>query len=179
MITWLARIAASLLLIWALGFAVFVVTLPGPADEAVTDVIVVPTGGVGRIARGADLLERHLAKRMFISGVDAKTSARQIARTNKLKPQLFACCVDLGHEASNTRANAEETMEWLRARHAKSVRLVTTDWHMPRARLELDRVVGPGIVILNDAVDSHADFAVLMREYNKFLVRRLAVLEGA
>jgi uncharacterized SAM-binding protein YcdF (DUF218 family) len=161
-----------------LGFAVFVIALPGPADDRVTDAIVVPTGGPGRIARGAQLLARHKARRMFISGVDAKARSRDIAVTNDLDPALFACCVDLGREASNTRSNAEETIAWLRARKVKSVRLVTTDWHMPRARFELDRVVGSDIVIIDDAVDSHASFSVLMREYNKYLLRRLAVLGG-
>ena len=106
------------------------------------------------------------------------TRGREIAAENKLDPGLFACCVDLGREASDTRSNAEETVAWLRARKAKSVRLVTTDWHMPRARFELDQVVGSDIRIIDDAVDSEADFSVLMREYNKYLLRRVAVFAG-
>ena len=178
MTRFLIRVLAVVALFWMLGFAAFVVSLPGPADDRYTDAVVVPTGGSGRIARGADLLARHRAKRMFISGVDPKARSRDIAATNRLDPRLFACCVDLGHEANNTRANAEETVAWLRARHVTSVRLVTTDWHMPRARFELDRVAGSEITILDDAVDSHADFSVLMREYNKYLLRRLAVVGG-
>ena len=178
MIRFIIRVLACVVLAWMLGFSLFVVTLPGPADETITDAIVVPTGGIGRIARGADLLARHRAKRMFISGVDPKAKGHEIALTNRLDPGLFRCCIDLGHEASNTRSNAEETLAWLRAHHARSIRLVTTDWHMPRARFELDRLVGPDIVIVDDAVDSHADFSVLMREYNKYLLRRLAVLGG-
>ncbi len=173
------RISAFILLVWALRFAAFVVFLPGPADPAIrTDVIVVPTGAPGRIQRGAMLVMAGSASRMFISGAALNASAGSIARTNDLDRRLFACCVDVGREASNTRSNAEETVDWLRARKAKSVRLVTTDWHMPRARFELDQVVGPEIRIVDDAVDSRADFETLMREYNKYLLRRIAVLAG-
>jgi ethanolamine utilization microcompartment shell protein EutL len=53
-----------------LGFVAFVVLLPRAADPKLkTDVIVVPTGGVGRTARGAEILEAGSATRMFISGV--------------------------------------------------------------------------------------------------------------
>jgi uncharacterized SAM-binding protein YcdF (DUF218 family) len=178
-IRFLVRIAAVLPLVWALGFAAFVVFLPGPADPMIkTDVIVVPTGGPGRIQRGAKLVMAGSASRMFISGAALNASAGSIARTNDLDRRLFACCVDVGHEASNTRSNAEETIDWLRTRKAKSVRLVTTDWHMPRARFELDQVVGSDIQVIDDAVDSRADFQTLMREYNKYLLRRIAVLAG-
>ncbi len=176
---WLIRLIAFVPLLWALGFAAFVILLPGPADiKARTDAIVVPTGGPGRIARGIEVLAAGSAPRMFISGADRSTSAASIARVGSLDRRLFACCVDIGHEASNTRANAEETLEWLQGRKAKSLRLVTTDWHMPRARFELERVIGRDVRIVSDAVDSEADLSVLAREYNKFLLRRVAALGG-
>lgn len=179
MIRWLIRIGALAPLVWALGFATFVVFLPRPADPAIaTDAIVVPTGAPGRIARGAALLAKHRAPRMLISGAGRGVTASSIARENSLDRRLFTCCVDVGYEASNTRANAKETVDWLAARKAKSVRLVTTDWHMPRARFELDRVAPRDLRIVDDAVDSEADFSVLVREYNKYLLRRLAVLAG-
>lgn len=176
---WLIRLIAFVPLIWALGFFAFVFLLPGPADiKTRTDVIIVPTGGPGRIARGTAVLEAGSAKRMFISGADRNTSAASIARVGSLDQRIFACCVDVGHEASNTRANAEETRDWLQGRRAKSLRLVTTDWHMPRARFELERVIGADVRIVSDAVDSEADLNVLVREYNKFLLRRVAALGG-
>ncbi|UVO55926.1 YdcF family protein [Sphingomonas sp. SUN039] len=162
-----------------LGFVAYAVFLPRAADAAIkTDVIVVPTGGVGRTVRGAAILKAGGARRMFISGVAATTRARDIAAENHLDPHLFDCCVDLGREASDTRSNAEETAAWLAGRKAKSVRLVTTDWHMARARFELDRVLPADIRVIDDAVDSEAGFGVLMREYNKYLLRRVAVLAG-
>lgn len=176
---WLIRLIALVPLVWALGFAAFTIFLPKPSsDTIVTDAIVVPTGAPGRIARGAELLAKGRAGRMFISGVDRSASAASIARVGGLDRRLFAARVEVGHEASNTRANAEETIAWLAARKAKSVRLVTTDWHMPRARFELDQLAPPGLRIVDDAVVSDPEFGVLMREYNKYLLRRIAVLGG-
>ena len=173
-----ARIALLAPLLWAGGFVLFAVTMPGPADERATDAIVVPTGGSGRIARGARLLAAGKAKRMFVSGVDAHTGGPAIAEKNGLPQSLFACCVDLGHEASDTRSNADETSAWLAARHARSVRLVTTDWHMRRALFELRRALPADVEILPDGVESTADLPDLVREYNKYLLRRVAVLGG-
>ena len=175
MVAILARISALLLLGWALGFVIFVVSLPRPFDGPATDVIVVPTGGAGRIARGNALMLEHKARRMFISGVGPNTSAAAIAATNGFDRRIFDCCVDVGNEANDTRSNAEETVAWLRGQKARSIRLITTDWHMPRARLELDRLIGRNIHVIDDAVDSHAELPVLIREYNKFLLRRGAV----
>lgn len=175
----LIRFASLIPLIWVLGFAAWVVLLPRPASNTIrTDAIVVPTGAPGRIARGAALLAVKKADRMFISGADRAASATTIARTNKLDVALFKCCVDVGHEASNTRSNADETIEWMSMHNIKSVRLVTTDWHMPRARFELDQVAGANLRIVDDAVESDADLAVLIREYNKYLLRRVAVMGG-
>ena len=62
--------------------------------------------------------------------------------------------------------------------HYKSVRLVTSDWHMRRARFELERALDGSTTIVPDAVRSDASLAVLLREYNKYLFRRVAVLFG-
>ena len=175
----IARALAIVVVGWALGFALFVVALPSPAPDAIaTDAIVVPTGGGGRVARGAALLEQGRARRMLVSGVGPGVDGGDIAERNQLSPALFAARVDLGREASDTRTNAEETLTWARKNGFGSVRLVTTDWHMPRARFELDQVGDGSLRIVDDAVDSEASFAVLMREYNKYLLRRVSALAG-
>ena len=170
----IGRVLALIVLLWALGFALFVVALPGAADARRTDAIVVLTGGPGRIARGIELLGDRKAKRLLISGVPREVRSSELAVANHASPAVFRCCVDLGHQAVDTRSNAEETVAWLARRKAKSVRLVTTDWHMPRARFELERVLDDRVTIVVDAVESEAEFTVLLREYNKYLLRRAA-----
>jgi uncharacterized SAM-binding protein YcdF (DUF218 family) len=90
--------------------------------------------------------------------------------------KLLACCVDLGSESVDTRSNAEETGRWLARHHFHSVRLITSDWHMRRARYEFGKVLGSKYRITTDAVRSEPPFLTLFGEYNKYVLRRLAVL---
>lgn len=172
------RLFAFLIISWLLGFAVFVIALPRPAGDERTDAIVVPTGAPGRIARGSAIIERGLAKRMFVTGVERTVRPAELAEKQAVPLIVMACCVDLGREASDTRSNAAETAAWVEKHGYRSVRLVTSDWHMPRARFELARALGGDVRIVPDAVRSDATLIALFREYNKYLLRRAAVLAG-
>jgi uncharacterized SAM-binding protein YcdF (DUF218 family) len=174
----ISRTLSMILLVYLLGYALFAVLIPEPADDRQTDAIVVLTGGANRMERGLDLLRRGRAKRMLVSGVDRNVRPADLARTYPGSEPLFACCIDLGREAVDTRSNAEEVARWLKHRNLGSVRLVTTDWHMPRARFELSRQLGSNLPLLGDAVESRPSFRQLFTEYNKYLLRRAAVLVG-
>ena len=174
----IARVLSGLLLLYLLGYALFAGLLPRPADDRPTDAIVVLTGGANRMDRGLDLLQRHKAKRMLVSGADRAVRPADLAARYPGSAPLFQCCIDLGHEAVDTRSNAQEVAQWLKRRHLGSVRLVTTDWHMPRARFELSRQLGSSVSVLGDAVESNPSFETLFMEYNKYLLRRAAVLVG-
>ena len=175
----IGRIAGLILVIWALGFAVFMMSLGRPLDPATrTDAIVVLTGGPGRLDRGIRLMEAGAAKRMLVSGVGRNVRPRELAVQYEADNRLFACCIDLGHQAIDTRSNAEETVEWLKQHKFRSVRLVTTDWHMPRARLELAHVLGDDVKLMGDPVRSSPRIVTLFGEYHKFLVRGIAMLIG-
>jgi len=172
------RIVSLLLLFYLLGYALFVVLLPRPADDRMTDAIVVLTGAPKRIDRGLDILEQHRAKRMLISGVARTVKPAELAAENQRDAALFECCIDLGRESVDTRSNAEETARWLQRHKFKTVRLVTTDWHMPRASFELSRRIDDGVEILKDAIPSDPNFRQLFTEYNKYLLRHAAVVVG-
>lgn len=174
----IARIVATLALAWALGFALFMLVLPDPLDDHPTDAIVVPTGAAGRIDRGIDLLEAHEAKRLLISGVAPTVRPIDLALEYHAPPALFACCIDLGRQAVDTRSNAEETARWVRAHHYRSVRLVTSDWHMARARMELGNALDDDVVIERDGVKGEPNLRLLLAEYNKLLLRRVALWLG-
>lgn len=171
----IARAAGVLAIAWCLGFAAFMLMLPGPLEGTTTDAIVVPTGGAGRIDRGIELLRRHQAKRMLVTGVGPGVGADALAREYHAPPTLFACCIDLGAEAVDTRSNAEETARWVREHHYTRVRLVSSDWHVPRARMELTAALGRHVVVLGDGVPSSPRLTGLIAEYNKLLLRRLVL----
>lgn len=171
------RTAAALLLVWVIGFVLFVGLLPRPGDGAPTDGIIVLTGGAERIERGLELMQQGKARRMLISGVDPTVRPVELAVRYRA-PKLFSCCIDLGAEAVDTRSNGEEAAAWVAKGGYKSVRLVTTDWHMRRADFELRQSLPADIVIRRDAVRSEPNLMVLLTEYNKYLLRRGAVLFG-
>jgi uncharacterized SAM-binding protein YcdF (DUF218 family) len=171
------RAVATLLLIYILGYALFAVLLPKAGDDRRTDAIVVLTGGAKRLERGLDLIERGRARRMLVSGVERTVRPVELAERYRSDPALFDCCIDLGRESVDTRSNAEETAQWLKRYKFRTVRLVTTDWHMPRARFELARQ-SPSVVVVGDAIQSRPSFSQLFTEYNKYLLRHAAVAVG-
>lgn len=172
------RLLSLVLILWLLGFVLFMLTLPRPLAERTTDAIVVPTGGPGRIDRGLALLQDHAARRMLISGVAPQVRPGELAAEYKVPRRLFACCIDLGHEAVDTQSNAEETARWVSQHGYKSVRLVTSDWHMARARLELVHALGNQVEVVRDGVPSDPRFGLLVAEYNKLLLRQIALWTG-
>jgi uncharacterized SAM-binding protein YcdF (DUF218 family) len=173
----ITRILSLLLLLYALGYAAFVVMLPEIGDESRTDGIVVLTGGAKRLERGLDLLEQGKARRMLISGVERTVRPIELATRYGKEEKLFDCCIDLGREAVDTRSNAEETADWIERHKFTSVRLVTTDWHMPRASFELRRQT-EGLVVVTDAIQSRPSFRTLFVEYNKYILRQAAAVVG-
>jgi uncharacterized SAM-binding protein YcdF (DUF218 family) len=173
----IARVASILLLLYLLGFVLFAFTLGQPAgpDVAPTDAAVVLTGGSGRLEHGIDVLRRHEARRLLIAGVDPSVRKRDLAQRIPGSGALLNCCVDLGSESVDTRSNAEEAGRWLAKYDFRSLRLITSDWHMRRARYEFDRVLGGKYRIVPDAVRTEPSFVTLFSEYNKYLLRRIAV----
>lgn len=178
MIRVLNRLIAATLLVYVLGYAVFAVMLPRPAGDERTDAIVVLTGGSGRLERGFETLSRGLARRMLISGVERTVRPGELATAYGVDPQQFECCIVLGREAFDTRSNADEVTRWMERRRYRSLRLVTNDLHMPRARYELRKRIGGDIAIVTDAVPTDASFQAIFIEYNKYLLGRAADLIG-
>ena len=78
--------------------------------------------------------------------------------------KLIACCVDLGSESVDTRSNAEEALRWVTRHRFKSVRLITSDWHMRRARYEFRKVLKGKYEIIPDAVRTEPSFLTLFGE---------------
>jgi uncharacterized SAM-binding protein YcdF (DUF218 family) len=173
----LRRILSLLFLVWAMGFLWFVVALPRPADDgARTDAVIVPTGGAGRIARGLEVLDKGLADKLLVSGVDPEVKPGEFAAEFGVSEEEMACCVTLGHDAVDTRSNAAETAKWVAQNEVRSLRLVTTDWHMRRTAGELDRALPDNVTVIRDAVPSQPQFATLFLEYHKLLASRAAGL---
>jgi uncharacterized SAM-binding protein YcdF (DUF218 family) len=173
-IRWAIRLFVLLLSAYLIGYALFAMLLPGPAGEERTDAIVVLTGGSGRLDRGFSVMQRGLARKMLISGVAPTVKPRELAAAYHVDPALFDCCITLGREAVDTRSNADEVAGWLAANRIHSIRLVTNDLHMRRARTEIVERIGPDFAIVSDAVPAAPEAKQVFVEYNKYLLGSLA-----
>jgi uncharacterized SAM-binding protein YcdF (DUF218 family) len=174
----IARILAIAVLLWAFGFVYFATVLPQPLIGGVTDAVVVPTGSGGRIDRGLEVLDEGLAARMFVSGVDPDVTRSEFAAQFKVGRRRMRCCVMLGADAADTRGNGRETAQWVAKEKVKTLRLVTSDWHMRRASFELSQEMPANITILEDAVPARPSFRLLFLEYNKLLASAASRLIG-
>ncbi|AXK83034.1 YdcF family protein [Pseudolabrys taiwanensis] len=122
------------------GFLWFVSNI---ASEEVTldrnaDGIVVLTGAAARIPDAIELLAAEHGKRLLITGVHRTISAKEIARLTPLYTKYFTCCIDLDRSALNTFGNALETKRWAHDHNFMTLIVVTSNWHMPRALVELE-----------------------------------------
>ena len=165
----LRRLLAIPLVAWALGFIWFTVALPQPLPPAQTDAIVVPTGSGGRIQRGLEMLQTGAAEQMLVTGVDASVQPDEFVAEFEVPQRVMDCCVTLGFSALDTRGNARETAQWLEERDYTSLRLVTADWHMRRAALELQDQLPANTAVTYDAVRSEPSFGTLFVEYHKLI----------
>lgn len=165
------RTIAFVVLVWLFGFLWFAMALPQPLEGGKTDAIIVLTGGRGRIEHALRALEQDRASRLLVSGVDREVRPREFAAQFGVSSRLLECCITLGYQAYDTRSNAIEAAAWVREHEAKSVRLITSDWHMRRAMLELSREMPAGVDLEADAVPTHPSLGALFLEYHKLIAR--------
>jgi len=174
----ISRIVAFVLMLWLLGFIAFGVFLPKPVGKWSSDGVVVFTGGEGRVGRGLEVLREGWAKQLLVSGVDPEVRPAEFRAEYGVSRRLMNCCVTLGYDSYDTRSNAVETSLWIGKHKIKTLRLVTSDWHMRRAEIELDRVKPSGVTIVEDAVHRNPSLRILVLEYNKFVLRAFSRLTG-
>lgn len=144
-------------LVWLVGLFAFANRVHAftPAEEPPrADAIVALTGpSFERVEAAIELLEQRKARRVLISGVNQKVRREELRALAPVAPRLFECCVELGYEAETTTGNAEEIAAWARARGYDSLIVVTSDYHMPRALLEI-RSALPGVELTPYAVET-------------------------
>jgi uncharacterized SAM-binding protein YcdF (DUF218 family) len=129
--------ALGVLLI-GLGFVWFVRHVPAEEVSLTrnADGIVALTGGASRIADAIELLASGRGKRLLISGAYRATNSNEISRLNPEFERWVRCCVDFDRSL-NTLGNAIETKRWAQSRGFRSLIVVTSNYHMPRALAEI------------------------------------------
>lgn len=175
------RVVVALFVVAALGFPIFVWSLPRASEDPGTaDAIVALTGGEGRLPAAFMLLDQRKGGRLLISGVHTETTRDDLLAVAGAESSTFAaCCVDLGRTAESTIGNASETVAWVNEHNYRTVIVVTASYHMPRSLLELQAAaphtqfvaypVFPDGVKLEDWWSDPGTTGVLAWEYVKYL----------
>jgi uncharacterized SAM-binding protein YcdF (DUF218 family) len=131
-----------LVLIWTAGLLAFAgrvqQSTPAPTPQRADGIVVLTGQGAReRMAAGVTLLSDNYGRRVLVSGVNRELTREDIRTATTAVKRLYDCCVDLGFSALDTVGNARETADWAKAMRFSSLIVVTADYHMPRAMLEL------------------------------------------
>lgn len=123
-------------------------------DDVLPPVAIVFTGQYDRIERGLELLSEGRVKQLFITGVNPKAGLRlerfadQFSLTSEQRDWLAQGRIILAPNARSTIENAIETACWLGSQpEVRSVTLITSQRHMARAALALERAINPVHVV--------------------------------
>ena len=172
------------------GLQHFALNLPKISSTVgpTTDGIVVITGGQQRLADGIRLLQIGAGKALLVSGVGPGVNKSILADELGLDAPvmtLLDCCVTLEFAASDTRGNALAASQWAAKNKFQSLRLVTSNYHMPRAKhvftskmpdIELYFwPVSPVDLTLETWWQKPDILRLLAREYAKYLTEHLRV----
>jgi len=175
------RLVAVVAVALVIGFGMFVWQLPSHQVvlDRDADGIVVLTGGTSRVNDALELLAAKRGTRLLITGVNPGTTTADIAREIPNYKDLLARSVDLDYAALNTVGNATQARLWAVEHGFRSLIVVTSAYHMPRALAELEHQLPHAALIpypvLSDRLRiepwwSNGDTAKLvMSEYLKYL----------
>jgi uncharacterized SAM-binding protein YcdF (DUF218 family) len=165
--------------LWFGGFAWFTQQIPTAQTEPKpADAIVILTGGKGRLEYSLRLLTQGKGKTLFISGVGNIKNFDDLLNRfpGDLQKQVRALppsAIELGREAENTIGNAQETAHWADAHAIKTLLVVTSNYHMPRALLEFGEIM-PHVTLIPAPLlaEGGYDWRLLFSEYHKFLAAK-------
>jgi len=146
------------------------------------DGIVVLTGDQFRIAKGIELLKRNPSKKLLISGVNKNINPEDIMKEFPNSKNFFQCCIDIGKDAKNTFENIIETFEWMKSNEFTSIIIVTSDYHLPRVKLEINRFIDNQQIfyeaVKTDESDSILRLKKITLEYIKYIRTFLSIKIG-
>ncbi len=166
---------------WVLGFSVFAVTSlsnnNAPYGDTKADAIIVLTGGKNRVNAGLVLLRDGKADRLLVSGTHKDVKIEDILELENM-PDKWRCCIELDPIATDTLGNAHESAKWIKEHKITSIILVTSSYHIRRARNELELALSPKDIEIHeydlpydaDKLNKPQSWLFLVGEYNKTLL---------
>jgi uncharacterized SAM-binding protein YcdF (DUF218 family) len=183
------KVAGVAAVFYFIGFFVFAFSLKTANPAGKTDAIIALTGDSARIAAGVRGIAHGRSNRLFISGVQTHNEPRlaevinaaiaRMRREGKLRisEEDIRAKIAKPGEAMDTLQNGLESRRWCIQNGVKSVRLVTSFYHMPRAKLVFSRMMPEATIIVepipamgkSSVFSSARLFRLGLSEYNKFV----------
>jgi uncharacterized SAM-binding protein YcdF (DUF218 family) len=173
-----------LCVIWLLGLLIFITNIPEETtnvDEE-SDAVVVLTGGSMRLHEGIKIFDSLKAKKILISGVGEGVTKKDIVALLKASEAVNNVNLDnvvLGEIAENTYSNAIETKIFMELNNFKSIRLVTSNYHIIRSYMIFKRVMPEYKIIVHPVCSdnfkkkgtliSFPSFRIAISEYTKYI----------
>ena len=147
------------------------------------DSIVVLTGDKFRISKGMEILSNGTGNKLLLSGVNKNIKLSNIKNEFPKYKKFFDCCVDIDSISSNTFENSRETFLWLEKNKYISVLIVSSDYHMPRAKLEFERFLSTTNIYYqsvnsNNDVNTVGKIKKLFLEYVKYMRTYISLAIG-
>jgi len=180
----LYALLAALFIAWTSGFFMFVGAVPKEetVDYGSTDGVAVLTGGKRRVLEGMILMEQQISDRMLISGVGGNATLDALLMSLGVAPKDaagYSSRIEIDYDSHSTAQNAEAIAEWAKKHRLRHIRLVTSNYHMPRAMYELRRQM-PLFPVVAHPVFTPAfradhwwrhpnSIGILLAEYTKFI----------
>ena len=173
----------TLLTLWFLGFILFTnhifsypknIIYPKDTNAGITAL----TGGRNRIQKAVELLNNDIGTRLLISGVKPKTTLADITSREDINLNVNYP-IDLGEIATDTVGNATEIKQWADKYNINKIYIVTSFYHIPRTKLELERQIPQKEKIFVPTYSNFvskrwwikiSSFKFLSIEYTKFLI---------
>jgi len=181
----------SLLVIILIALAVLFVdfaykTFSLRQQDVKTDAIVVLTGGRGRIEEGVRLFREQKARWLFLIGVDPLVQKSDLFK--KGDGDWGGDGVVLEKVSRNTLENAFYSRDLIIKKDIRSIRLITSRYHMKRATLIFRNLLPKDVAIYPQPVDSKnlkekwwndgGSFRLLFTEFYKYCLFRFFFLFG-
>ncbi len=180
--------------IYFLGFLYFALTIPRQPEfpNEKTDAIVTLTGETQRIVEGVKELNKQNANKYFISGIHLQEPINNVINKTisqlqkdkelNINHSILRAKIETG-KAENTIENGLETAIWVKRNKIKSIRLLTSFYHMPRSKLIFEKYMPKDVIIIYHPIlfegknpNPFTNFKLLklvFSEYNKFLITYL------
>lgn len=149
------------------------------------DMIVVLAGGLGRIEEGLRLLSAGIAPLLIISGAGKEAAFDSISVRKDMIEKIARGHIIMEKESGSTYQNALKVFDLIRSYGARSIILLSSNYHMKRSLLIFRMVIPDDVVIIPFGISSpnfnetewYKDFRSLRIMIKEFIKYRLLPLE--